>query len=130
MSEAYAIDPTAAPPASAGMPDRPVDLVHLSRMTFGDRALEREVLDLFVRQAATLLAAMEGAAPGALAPLAHRLKGSARGIGAWRVATAAEAVERAVAAARPEAPVIAALPALAASVHEATAVIEDLLRSH
>ena len=27
-----------------------MDLVHLSRITFGDRALEREVLGLFLRQ--------------------------------------------------------------------------------
>jgi HPt (histidine-containing phosphotransfer) domain-containing protein len=126
MSETYAIDPTAT--ATGAVPiDCAVDLVHLSRMTFGDRALEREVLDLFVRQAATLLATMEGAAPAALASLAHRLKGSARGIGAWRVAAAAEAVERAATGAEALAP---ALAALTASVLEAKAVIEDLLRSH
>ena len=30
---------------------RPVDLVHLARQTMGDRALEQEVLGLFVQQA-------------------------------------------------------------------------------
>jgi hypothetical protein len=28
-------------------PDRPVDLGHLSRYTLGERALEREILELF-----------------------------------------------------------------------------------
>ena len=34
---------------------RPVDLVHLSRYTLGDRALEREMLDLFCTQSAVYL---------------------------------------------------------------------------
>ncbi len=71
--------------------DRPIDLVHLARMTLGDRSLEREVLQLFDRQSALLIARMRSAAPPGIATLAHTLKGSARGIGAWRVARAAEA---------------------------------------
>jgi len=70
-----------------------IDLAHLSRMTLSDKSLEREVLALFDRQAELLLARIGGAAPAAVAAFAHTLKGSARGIGAMRVATAAEDVE-------------------------------------
>ena len=70
--------------------DRPIDLVHLARMTLGERSLEREVLQLFDRQSTLLVARMRSAPPAAIAALAHTLKGSARGIGAWRVARAAD----------------------------------------
>src|SRR5260370_24338281 len=70
-----------------------IDLEHLARMTLGERSLEAEVLTLFERQAAVLLARMRVSAPAAAAALAHTLKGSARGIGALRVAAAADAVE-------------------------------------
>ena len=36
--------------------DRPIDLVHLARMTLGEPNLEHEVLGLFDRQAAMLRA--------------------------------------------------------------------------
>ena len=57
--------------------------------------------------------------------LAHTLKGSARGIGAWRVARAAEALELAGASGNATAD---ALDRLAAASDEARAVIADLLR--
>ena len=38
--------------------DVAIDREHLARMTFGDRNLERELLELFDRQAAILLARM------------------------------------------------------------------------
>ena len=72
-----------------------IDWDHLERMTLGDRRLEREVLELFVRQTAILLERLDGAEPGIAAAAAHTLNGSARGIGAWRVAHAAEWLERA-----------------------------------
>ena len=71
-----------------------LDRAHLERMTFGDRSLEREVLQLFDRQAELLIGRMRGSAPAAVARLAHTLKGSAMGIGAGRVARAAEDTER------------------------------------
>ncbi len=64
-------------------------------MTLGDRRLEREVLELFVRQATIMLGRIVGGEPALAAAAAHTLKGSARGIGAWRVARAAELVESA-----------------------------------
>ena len=72
-----------------------IDENHLGRMTLGDRRLEREVLELFLRQTAIMLNRVVGAEPPLAAAAAHTLKGSARGIGAWRVARAAELLEHA-----------------------------------
>lgn len=69
------------------------DEEHLKRMTLGDRALEREVLQIFVRQSATVLDRVSGHDPATTAAAAHIMIGSARGIGAWRVARAAELLE-------------------------------------
>lgn len=72
-----------------------LDEAHLEQMTLGDRGLEREVLQIFVRQAAMVMGRIAGAEPAIVAAAAHTLTGSARGIGAWRVAQAAERLERA-----------------------------------
>jgi HPt (histidine-containing phosphotransfer) domain-containing protein len=71
-----------------------LDEDHLGRMTLGDRLLEREVLEIFVRQNVLMLGRIADAGPARLAEVAHTLLGSARGIGAWRVAQAAERLER------------------------------------
>jgi HPt (histidine-containing phosphotransfer) domain-containing protein len=71
-----------------------LDRAHLSRMTFNDHSLEREVLQLFERQAELLMTRMRNSGLAAIATLAHTLKGSAVGIGAARVAQAAVAVEQ------------------------------------
>jgi HPt (histidine-containing phosphotransfer) domain-containing protein len=113
------------PAPSLAPDDRPIDLVHLARMTLGERSLEREVLALFDRQSTLLLARMRSAAPAGVATLAHTLKGSARGIGAWRVARAAEALEAADAA-----DLGAALDRLAAATEEARALIVELLKAN
>ena len=107
--------------------DRPIDLVHLARMTLGDRGLEREVLQLFDRQVTMLIARVREGSRCAVAALAHTLKGSARGIGAGRVAGAAEAVELASAAGG-DGELHLAVDRLAAAADEARAVIADLLR--
>lgn len=99
-----------------------IDDVHLSRMTLGDRDLEREVLALFVRQAALMLRRMIGTEPALAAAAAHTLKGSARGIGAWRVAQAAERLERAAASGGVSA-VNAAIVELQSASDEARAAI-------
>lgn len=80
------VQPAAAEPA--------IDIDHLSRMTLGDNQLEREVLQLFARQSAMLVERMRNAPAGAVS-CAHTLTGSARNLGAWRVARAAERLERA-----------------------------------
>jgi HPt (histidine-containing phosphotransfer) domain-containing protein len=84
---------TAAHPP-AGPASSVIDDDHLRQMTLGDRDLEREVLEIFVRQAALMLRRIVDAKPALAAAAAHTLKGSARGIGAWRVAQAADRLER------------------------------------
>jgi HPt (histidine-containing phosphotransfer) domain-containing protein len=80
-------------PSPSIVPDQvPIDLDHLERMTLGDEALAREVLELFVAQADTLIARLT-TLPKDAAALTHQLKGSARGIGAVAVAEAAEGLE-------------------------------------
>lgn len=116
------------PAPSLAPDDRPIDLVHLARMTLGERSLEREVLQLFDRQSTLLLARMRSAAPAGILTLAHTLKGSARGIGAWRVASAAEAVE--LAAVGPAGEYKTALGTIKAAVDEAKAAIVEMLRSN
>jgi hypothetical protein len=108
--------------------DRPIDLEHLSRMTLGERSLERELLQLFDRQADMLMHRMREAPAANAAAAAHTLKGSARGIGAWPVARAAEMVE--FAALAKGADIEAALTALAGTIAEVRTVIVDLLRAH
>ena len=74
---------------------RPVDLVHLRRFTFGDAALEQEILGLFVEQTPKTIAALRSATTlQDWKMAAHSLKGAARAIGAWRVARMGEQAER------------------------------------
>jgi HPt (histidine-containing phosphotransfer) domain-containing protein len=121
------VEPVSAPPPSPI--EQTIDVTHLARMTLGDASLEREVLRLFDRQAEMLLARMRMPGPAAAAAAhAHTLKGSSSGIGAWKVAKAADDVEQA--AAIGEAEVEAAIERLATTIGEARAVIADLLRAH
>lgn len=103
-----------------------IDEDHLGRMTLGDRRLEREVLEIFVRQAALMLGRIRCAKPETAAMAAHSLNGSARGIGAWRVAQAAEKLERAVEGG--ERDLDAAVSELRAATIEAGAAIGARLR--
>jgi HPt (histidine-containing phosphotransfer) domain-containing protein len=75
--------------------DGPIDTEHLRRMTLGDASLEREVLAMFSAQAVSLIATL-AALPADAGALAHTLKGSARAIGAFGVADAAESLEAAI----------------------------------
>ncbi|WP_027552707.1 Hpt domain-containing protein [Bradyrhizobium sp. Cp5.3] len=75
--------------------ESPLDLDHLARMTLGDAELEQEVLAMFAEQSVRLIAAM-AALPAEAGALAHKLKGSARGIGAFAVADAAAGLEAAI----------------------------------
>jgi HPt (histidine-containing phosphotransfer) domain-containing protein len=75
---------------------KPVDLAHLSRQTMGNRALEIEILQLFEAQSRQLMhLVLVGRTAEERRRAAHTMRGSARGIGAWRVARLAEAVEHA-----------------------------------
>ena len=70
-----------------------IDLQHLETATFGDQALQREVLRLFASQAVNLIAIIENGNAETRSATAHALKGAALGIGAFELAKAAEAVE-------------------------------------
>lgn len=99
----------------------PVDLVHLSRQSLGDRSLENEILRLFRSQSQLYLDRLEGAKTAQERKFAaHTVVGSARGLGAWKVAKEAELVEKACS--RP-----CDVSALRAAVDEANAYIEALL---
>jgi HPt (histidine-containing phosphotransfer) domain-containing protein len=117
----------AAPTAAEGEP--PLDLVHLARQTDGDLALKRELLTLFDKQSASLLAQSSdrSAERRRRADAAHQLKGSALAVGAAAVARAAGAVEAALArgATGPEA-VESALATLATTVAAARAALAEL----
>ncbi len=101
-----------------------IDDVHLERMTLGDRGLEREVLEIFARQTTMTLERIAGARPARAAAAAHTLKGSARGVGAWRVALAAERLEEAAAGNGNETAMVAAIAELEAASVEARVAIE------
>jgi HPt (histidine-containing phosphotransfer) domain-containing protein len=73
----------------------PLDLDHLARMTLGDAGLEHEVLAMFAKQSTELIASMAGL-PAETPAQAHKLKGSACGIGALAVAEAAAGLESAI----------------------------------
>jgi HPt (histidine-containing phosphotransfer) domain-containing protein len=103
-----------------------IDHAHLTRMTQGERDLEREVLALFATQIDLLLGRMRAAAPKSVAALAHTLKGSARGVGAWKLATAADALEVEAAAGRdPD----SAMKRLAAAARQAQTEITELMHT-
>lgn len=99
-----------AAPASApaAQENALLDRCHLSLQTYGNPALEAEVLALFVKQLRGILSALaEEDADTVL--LAHTLLGSARGVGAFALANAALAVERRAIAGRRDLDLIARL---------------------
>ncbi len=74
---------------------RPIDFEQLSRQTMGDRALEQEVLALFVHHATAIGEQIVAADREQRIRLAHGLKGSSRSVGAFPVADCAEQLEQA-----------------------------------
>ena len=107
--------------------DRPVDLVHLARYTTGNRSLEREILRLFRCQSELYVERLRDAdGPAAWQDAVHTLKGSARGIGAWKVAEYAEKAETLAREHRGD-DAAAAVDAIAAQVAEANRFIRYIL---
>jgi HPt (histidine-containing phosphotransfer) domain-containing protein len=117
--------------------DPPLDLVHLARQCQGDHELENELLGLFRLQSRALAAQLSDALLVSLdskAKIAHKLRGAALAVGAWRVAGAAGRIEECVSAtsnrAQPDAENLAALTqavsALDAAVTEVVAEIERI----
>ena len=73
----------------------PVDIEHLRRYTFGDQALEKEILSLFLGQLPATMAALRNAASQRdWKVAAHTLKGSCRAVGAIKLGDIAQDVER------------------------------------
>jgi len=111
--------------------DRPIDLVHLSRQTLGDRGLEIELLQLFDRQAAQIAARLASDIGGSdrrwRHDLSHTLKGSAQAIGAGQVANAAQHYENVLASTRDDSQIAAARDALITAVDVAREAIRTLL---
>ncbi len=80
------------------VPPYAIDHDHLRRYTMGDQQLEREVLDLFAGELPKTLASLRTARTDLDWKIAaHTLKGSARAVGAWRIAAAAVAAEKSAA---------------------------------
>ena len=104
-----------------------IDEDHLGRMTLGDRGLEREVLEIFARQIMLTLKRIVTAKPAGAAAAAHTLKGSARGVGAWAVARAAERLEQVAAHDADNHAMSVAIAELEVAACEACAVIEARL---
>lgn len=78
-----------------GAPDPAIfDREHLNQYTSGERELERELLALFMGQFAPIRSQLDAAQSAHDWKFAaHSLKGSARSIGAPRIATLAEQLE-------------------------------------
>ncbi|MBM3608185.1 MAG: Hpt domain-containing protein [Alphaproteobacteria bacterium] len=110
---------------------RAIDLVHLARQSLSDRALEVELLGLFTRQSEQIMERLASDLSGSdrrwRHDLAHTLKGSARAVGAGKVAMATEAYEEALYAGRNEDEQARCIEQLSACVREAQAAIKDLL---
>lgn len=70
-----------------------LDHKHLTGYTGGDVELARQVLEIFADNAPTYLASLKASDCDSWRQAAHKLKGAARGIGAWRLARAAERAE-------------------------------------
>ncbi len=104
--------------------DAPLDLAHLERMTLGDASLECEVLAMFAAQSVDLVRRLAALSDDA-AMLVHTLKGSARAIGAVRVAEAAAELETALRLSAPAGPLLVTLEA---AVTEVRTVIDAWLK--
>jgi HPt (histidine-containing phosphotransfer) domain-containing protein len=130
MASELAVWSEAAPPEEGRKSSsRPVDLVHLSRYTLGERALEREVLQLFCTQSTIYLERLsEARSDKDWKDAAHSLKGSAYAIGAWRAAEAAERAEALSGEALAQARALR-LREIESSVREAEAYIGALLEN-
>ena len=101
--------------------------MHLSRVTFGDRALEREVLGLFLRQSTIQLDRLKEARTAqTFGAAAHTLKGSAQGIGARQMAAVAAEAET-LSARYDTAEVLEVMARLEARVVECRLYISQLL---
>lgn len=115
---------------AAAVPDgrsAAIDHAHLRRYTMGDLQLEAEVLALFANELPRTLASLQAAATVKDWKIAaHTLKGSARSVGAWRVAAAAVDAEQAIIGRETPAGKTAVLAACERAVRDAVGYISTL----
>ncbi|MBL4836933.1 MAG: Hpt domain-containing protein [Kordiimonadaceae bacterium] len=71
-----------------------LDEAHLKEFTGGDADFERQILGLFMDHAPGYLRQLEQSGADGWHTMAHKLKGAARSIGAWRLAREAERAEQ------------------------------------
>ena len=103
--------------------EAPIDLVQLAASTLGNHDLELEVLHLFKIQSEATLSRLNAERDGQQRmELVHTLKGSARSVGAARVAEACEQMEIGMSAGGS-----ASSDALESAVGEAQRYIQELL---
>lgn len=107
---------------------KPVDLAHLDRYTGGDPHLNAEILELFDGQCRIIVAELEELAGQeangkAWRETNHKLKGAARGVGAFALGDAAAEAEKVTPAMAYS--VLEQLKRDSAAVHE---FIQDLLK--
>ena len=72
-----------------------IDFEHLERYTMGNTELEQEILQLFCEQCDTYVSSLKDSLedPEGWKQATHALKGSSRGVGAWRIAAETQAAE-------------------------------------
>ncbi|RMB08980.1 Hpt domain-containing protein [Eilatimonas milleporae] len=70
-----------------------LDSDHLEAFTGGDAGLARDILQTFAEYAPGYLSVLETVSEAEWQPAVHKLKGAARGIGAFALAQAAEMAE-------------------------------------
>ncbi|GER02965.1 hypothetical protein JCM17846_06470 [Iodidimonas nitroreducens] len=75
--------------------DDPIDLAHLDNFTSGDKTLQSDVLKLFLDHVPAYLDQLDDTTSDQRKEQLHRLKGTARSVGAWPLAKLAEKAEQA-----------------------------------
>lgn len=70
-----------------------LDDTHLGTFTGGDPDFEKQILEIFLDNAPSYLTALKDVNQADWKSTAHKLKGAARSIGAWRLAKEAERAE-------------------------------------
>lgn len=104
-----------------------IDLEHLRRFTAGDPGLEGELFGLFREQCALWIRALDPKGEDEdWRAAAHALKGTARGVGAVKLAAACEAAEAVAGEAGTPVERSLALAALRAAADEALAAVAKL----
>lgn len=113
------------------LPDRSIDLVFLAQQSLGDKGLEIELLTLFEKQSETIVGRLVKPVCSSdrkwQHDLAHTLKGSARAVGAVRVAQVAEDFEAAIDAGVSDDVLAGHAERLQSVVNEAREIILDLI---